>query len=85
MRRKSKDYIITLNDYGFKVEAWDNHGKYISVYTKTRQEASDFIISWWDKSEENKENDELMHKAMKEMIAIDKKYNICQGDRDGLD
>ena len=85
MRRKSKDYIINLNDYGFKVEAWDNHGKYISVYTKTRQEASDFIISWWDKSEENKENDKLMHKAMKEMIAIDKKYNICQGDRDGLD
>ena len=44
-----KNYILTLNDYGFKVEAWDKYGKYISVYTKTRQEASDFIMSWWDK------------------------------------
>ena len=85
MRKKSKDYIITLTDYGFKVEAWDNYGKYISVSTKTRQEASDFIMSWWDKSEENKKDDELMHKAMQEMIKIDKEYGICQGNRDGLD
>ena len=85
MRKKSKDYIITLTDYGFKVEAWDNYGKYISVSTKTRQEASDFIMSWWDKSEKNKENDELRHKAMQEMIKIDKEYGIVSGNRDGLD
>ena len=85
MRKKSKDYIITLTDYGFKVEAWDNYGKYISVSTKTRQEASDFIMSWWDKSEENKKDDELMHKAMQEMIKIDKEYGIVSGNRDSLD
>ena len=85
MRRKSKDYKITIDDYGFKVEAWDNYGKWISRYTETREEASDFIMNWWEKSEENKKNDELRHKAMKEMIAIDKKYNICKGNRDGLD
>ena len=85
MRRKSKDYKITIDDYGFKVEAWDNYGKYISVSTKTRQEASDFIMSWWDKSEENKENDELRHKAMQEMIKIDKEYGIVSGNRDSLD
>jgi len=85
MHRKGKDYIITLNDYGFKVEAWDKYGKYISVYKKTRQEASDFIMDWWEKSEENKENDDLMHKAMQEMIKMDKENNICQGNRDGLD
>ena len=85
MRRKGKDYVITLTKYGFKVEAWDKYGKYISVSTKTRQEASDFIISWWDKSEENKADTERTHKAMKEMIKIDKEYGICQGNRDGLD
>jgi len=85
MRKKSKDYIITLTDYGFKVEAWDKYGKYISVSTKTRQEASDFIMSWWDKSEENKENDELWHKAMIKMIEIDKESGFYRGNRDGLD
>jgi len=60
MRKKGKDYIITLTKYGFKVEAWD-------------------------KSEENKADTERTHKAMKEMIKIDKEYGICQGNRDGLD
>ena len=80
-----KNYVITLTKYGYKVEAWDKYGKYISVSTKTRQEASDFIMSWWDKSEENKENDELHHKAMQDMIAIDKKHGIVSGNRDSLD
>ena len=80
-----KNYVITLTKYGYKVEAWDKYGKYISVSTKTRQEASDFIMSWWDKSEENKENDELHHKTMLEMIEIDKKYGIVSGNRDSLD
>ena len=76
MRKKSKDYIITLTDYGFKVEAWDNYGKYISVSTKTRQEASDFIMSWWDKSEENKENDELHHKDIAYENGASKESNL---------
>ena len=80
-----KNYVITLTDYGYKVEAWDKYGKYVSVSTKNRQEASDFIMSWWDISEENKENDELTHKAMLNMIAIDKEYGICKGNKDGLD
>ena len=85
MHKKGKDYTITLTNYGYKVEAWDKYGKYISVYKKTRQEASDFIMDWWEKSEENKENDELTHKAMLNMIEIDKEYGICKGNKDGLD
>ena len=80
-----KNYILTITKYGYKVEAWDKYGKYISVSTKTRQEASDFIISWWDKSEENKANSERTHKAMLNMIEIDKKCGIVSGNRDSLD
>jgi len=80
-----KNYILTITKYGYKVEAWDHYGKYISVSKKTREEASEFIMDWWNKSEENKENDELRHKTMLEMIKIDKEYGICQGNRDGLD
>jgi hypothetical protein len=80
-----KNYILTLNDYGFKVEAWDNYGKYTCVYEKTREDASDFIMKWWEMSEENKKKDSLWNKAMLNMIEIDKKYNINKGNSDGLD
>ena len=81
-----KNYILTLTDSGsFKVEAWDNYGKYVSVYTKTRQEASDFIMSWWDKSDANKKSDNLWREAMTKIVEIDKQNGFYTGDRDGLD
>ena len=80
-----KNYILTLTNSGFKVQAWDKYGKYICVYTKTRQEASDFIMSWWDKSEENKEKDDLWREAMTKITKIDEENGFYTGNRDGLD
>ena len=80
-----RNYILTPCDYGYKVEVWDNYGKYTCVYEETREQASDFVMDWWEKSEDNKENDELMHRAMQDMIAIDKKYGIVSGNKDSLD
>ena len=80
-----RNYILTPCDYGYKVEAWDDYGKYTCVYEKTREGASDFVMDWWEKSEENKKKDDLWHKAMREMIEIDKKSGILKGNRDGLD
>tara|TARA_R100000234_G_scaffold114866_1_gene90351 strand:+ start:182 stop:433 length:252 start_codon:yes stop_codon:yes gene_type:complete len=80
-----RNYILTPCDYGYKVEVWDDYGKYTCVYEETREQASDFVMKWWEMSEENKNNDELMHKAMLEMIAIDKKYGIASGNKDNLD
>ena len=80
-----RNYILTPCDYGYKVEVWDDYGKYTCVYEKTREEASDFVMDWWQKSEDNKENDELMHRAMQDMIAIDKKCGVMSGNEDGLD
>ena len=80
-----RNYILTPCDYGYKVEVWDDYGKYTCVYEKTREEASDFVMDWWQKSEDNKENDKLMHRAMQDMIAIDKKCGVMSGNEDGLD
>ena len=80
-----RNYILTSCNYGYKVEVWDDYGKYTCVYEETREQASDFVMNWWEMSEDNKENDELMHKAMLNMIEIDKKYGVVNGNRDSLD
>ena len=51
---RKRNYILTLVDYGYKVEAWDDYGKYVCVYEKTREAASEFIMNWWEMSERNK-------------------------------
>ena len=80
-----RDYILTPCDYGFKVEVWDNYGKYTCVYEKTRISASMFILNWWEKSEENRKSDELMSRAIRNCIELDKKSGILKGNRDSLD
>ena len=81
-----KNYILTPTDSGsFKVEAWDNYGKYTCVYEKTREQASDFVMKWWEMSEENKKGDELMSKAILNCIELDKKGGLLKGNRDNLD
>ena len=82
---RKRNYILTPCDYGYKVEVWDDYGKYICVYEKTRENASDFVMDWWEKSEENKEKDDSWNKAMLNMIEIDKKSGILKGNKDGLD
>ena len=80
-----KNYILTPCDYGYKVEVWDNYGKYTCVYEKTRESASEFIMNWWEKSEENRKSDELMNKAILNCIELDEKGGLLKGNRDGLD
>ena len=84
MSRK-RNYILTPCNYGYKVEAWDDYGKYVCVYEKTREDASGFILNWWEMSVENKKKDELMSKAIQSCIKLDKKAGILSGNRDGLD
>ena len=82
---RKRNYILTPCEYGYKVEVWDDYGKYTCVYEQTREDASNFIMKWWEMSEKNKKKDDLWNKAMINMIEIDKKYNINKGNRDGLD
>ena len=80
-----RNYILTPCNYGYKVEVWDNYGKYTCVYEKTREQASDFVMKWWEMSEENKKGDELMSKALLNCIELDKKGGLLKGNRDNLD
>tara|TARA_R100001015_G_C4604518_1_gene159520 strand:- start:465 stop:719 length:255 start_codon:yes stop_codon:yes gene_type:complete len=83
--KSKRDYILTPCDYGYKVEAWDRYGKYVCVYEKTVGDASKFIVNWWDKADENKKADEIMHKAMLECMKLDKEAGITSEYRDCLD
>jgi len=80
-----RNYELTPCDYGFKVEVWDRYGKYVCVYEKTVGDASKFIVDYWDKADERKKADDTMHKAIQEMIKLDKELGIVSGNRDGLD
>ena len=80
-----RNYTLTPCDYGYKVEVWDDYGKYTCVYEKTREDASNFVMNWWEMSGENKKKDDLLHKAILNCIELDKKGGILKGNRDGLD
>jgi hypothetical protein len=80
-----RNYELTPCDYGFKVEAWDRYGKYVCVYEKNVGDASKFIVDYWDKADERKKRDDAMHKAIQQMIKLDKEAGIVSGNRDGLD
>tara|TARA_R100000005_G_C4865919_1_gene124870 strand:- start:184 stop:435 length:252 start_codon:yes stop_codon:yes gene_type:complete len=80
-----RNYKLTLCNYGYKVEVWDNYGKYVCVYEKTRESASEFILNWWEKSDENKRNDELMSRAILNCIKLDEKRGVLTNNRDNLD
>ena len=85
MSKSKRDYALTPCDYGFKVEAWDRYGKYVCVYEKNVGDASKFIVDYWDKADERKKRDDAMHKAIQQMIKLDKEAGIVSGNRDGLD
>ena len=85
MSQSKRDYILTPCDYGFKVEVWDRYGKYTCVYEKNVGDASKFIVDFWDKADENKKADEVMHKAIMEMQKLDREAGILKGNYDGLD
>ena len=80
-----RKYEVTKCDYGYKVEVWDDYDRYTCVYEKTGIEATRFILDYWEKSEENKKNDELMNKAILNCIELDEKGGLLRGYRDNLD
>ena len=81
-----KSYEITPQENQWlKVDVTDEYGFKSTVYKETTEEAMEYVYFWWENAEEHKENNELHHKAMLNMIEIDKKYGIVSGNRDSLD
>ena len=79
-----RKYEITQKGGSFKIEVWDEYGNWNSVYEKTILDASKYIIDWWDKVDERQKSNELMSKAIKECIKIDKESGITSRNRDCL-
>ena len=80
-----RKYEITRIGEWFKVEVWDEFGNWNSVYEKTIENASKYVVDWWNNSEKREKSNELMSKAIKECIKIDKKSGITSKNRDCLD
>ena len=84
-----RNYKVTPKEFSFgksyKVEVWDDYGRYTCVYEKTGIEATRFILDYWEKSEENKKSDELTCKTIQKLIELDEQGGILKGNRDGLD
>ena len=81
---KRKYEIIPKGEL-FKIEVWDEFGNYNSVYEKTKKNSIEYIMNWWDKVDERQKSNELMSKAIKECIKIDKEAGITSRNRDCLD
>ena len=82
-------YEITPTEFSFgisyKTEMWDEYGAYSCVYERSEILAMEYILEWWKKSKERQESNDLMDKAIRECIEIDRKSGITSKNRDCLD
>ena len=87
MKRKIQliKYEITTSGKFYKTEAWDEYGAYTCVYEKSEILAMEYILEWWKGSKERLKSNELMSKAIRECIEIDKEAGITSVNRDCLD
>ena len=89
MKKKLIKYQITPTEFSFgtsyKTEMWDEYGAYSCVYEKSEENSMEYILNWWEKSEERKKSNDLLSKAIKQCNEIDKQSGILTGNYDGLD
>ena len=80
-----RNYKLTPDNYGFKVEMWNDFGMKRTVYEKNIMDASEIIMDWWESSEKEFDKMNLLNRAIKQCNEIDKNNNIISGNYDGLD
>ena len=84
-----RNYKLTPEDRSFgttwKVEMWNDFGMKRTVYERNVIDASEVVMDWWEKSEEEFDKMNLLNRAIKECHEIDKSSGILTGNRDGLD
>ena len=68
-------YTITPNGEWFKVKVFDEYGFNTTVFEKNVIQASLFIIKWWENTEQRKNTNDLMSKAILNCKEIDSKNN----------
>ena len=80
-----RDYNIKKypNNTHYTVEVTDSYNQKHSSFFRTIEECSKYVYEVWEN--EVKKPKDLLANAIANMIEIDKKYNVCKGNRDGLD
>ena len=69
----------------WKVELRDHYCNYNCVYEPSMVMAMSYALDWFKKADEREVHQQVTNKAIKEMIAIDKKAGITTNMSDGLD
>jgi len=80
-----RNYKLTPDTYGFKVEVWNDFGMKRTVYEKNIMDASEVVIDWWENSEKEFDKMNKLNNAIHAAHQIDRKSGILTGNRDGLD
>ena len=69
----------------WRVEMRDHHCNYCCVYEPSIKQAMQYALYWFEKTEEREQANQIHGKAVKEMIALDRKAGITTSMSDGLD
>ena len=84
-----RNYKLTPEnrDWGviWKVEVWNDFGMKRTVYEDNVMDASEFVMDWWESSEEEFDKMNKLNNAIHAAHQLDKKSGILTGNRDGLD
>jgi len=80
-----RNYKLTPNTYGFKVEVWNDFGMKRTVYEKNIMDASEVVYDWWESSEKEFDKMNKLNNAIHAAHQIDRNSGILKGNRDGLD
>ena len=70
-------YEITPNERSWgttwKTEVWDEFGNYSCVYEPSEINAMEYILEWWEGSEEREERNKIHSECMVKMFNNNKK------------
>ena len=81
-------YKITIeysHDNFYKVSLTDHNGARNVVYEPSVDSAFDYAINWCRDTEEREKSRQVMARAVKDMIALDRIAGITTNNSDGLD
>ena len=76
---------ITKINNSYCVEMRDHYSNYACVYEPSVKQAMQYALYWFEKADEREEANKIRGKAIKEMIALDRKAGITTSMSDGLD
>ena len=85
MSQSKLQLTITKINNSYCVEMRDHYSNYACVYEPSVKQAMQYALYWFEKADEREQANQIHGKAVKEMIALDRKAGITTSMSDGLD